>query len=113
MIKVNTNRGILSTWIPLVLLKQVRILHANRHAGYAILISLLVLTGFGCRNKGGGQNPQGGPAGAQSYPVFKTTPHNTTLQTEYPATLQGQQNIEIRPKIDGYIEQIYIDEGAR
>jgi len=26
--------------------------------------------------------------------------------------LQGQQNIEIRPKIDGYVEHIYIDEGA-
>jgi membrane fusion protein (multidrug efflux system) len=34
------------------------------------------------------------------------------LRQEYPATLQGQQNIEIRPKIDGYIEKIFIDEGA-
>jgi membrane fusion protein (multidrug efflux system) len=49
---------------------------------------------------------------AQAYPVFKATAHNTILRTEYPATLQGQQNIEIRPKIDGYIEHIYIDEGA-
>ena len=32
--------------------------------------------------------------------------------TDYPATIQGQQNIEIRPKIDGYIETIYVDEGA-
>jgi len=38
--------------------------------------------------------------------------YTTTLQSEYPATLQGQQNIEIRPKIDGFIEHIYIDEGA-
>ena len=26
--------------------------------------------------------------------------------------MQGKQNIEIRPKIDGFIEDIYIDEGA-
>jgi membrane fusion protein (multidrug efflux system) len=44
--------------------------------------------------------------------VFIATTHNTTLRAEYPANLQGQQNIEIRPKIDGYIEKIFIDEGA-
>ncbi len=49
---------------------------------------------------------------AQTYPVFSMKTYTTTLSSEYPATLQGQQNIEIRPKIDGYIEHIYIDEGA-
>lgn len=65
----------------------------------------------GCRNSpnGAGGDP---PAVAQAYPVFKMESHTTVLRSEYPATLQGQQNIEIRPKIDGYIERIYIDEGA-
>jgi membrane fusion protein (multidrug efflux system) len=49
---------------------------------------------------------------AQSYPVFKITPKSATLNSDYPATLQGQQNIEIRPKIDGYIDHIYVDEGS-
>ena len=53
-----------------------------------------------------------GVPAAQSYPVFSMKTYTTTLRSEYPATLQGQQNIEIRPKIDGYIEHIYIDEGA-
>ncbi|AQX06003.1 efflux transporter periplasmic adaptor subunit [Elizabethkingia meningoseptica] len=35
-----------------------------------------------------------------------------TIYKEFPARLQGKQNIEIRPKIDGFIEDIYIDEGA-
>jgi membrane fusion protein (multidrug efflux system) len=34
------------------------------------------------------------------------------LRAEYPANLQGQQNIEIRPKIDGFVEKIFIDEGT-
>lgn len=46
------------------------------------------------------------------YPVLTLQPRSTTLFTDYPATIQGQQNIEIRPKIDGYIETIYVDEGA-
>lgn len=46
------------------------------------------------------------------YPVLTLTPQTATLQNIYPATIEGQQNIEIRPKIDGYIENIYVDEGA-
>jgi len=71
-----------------------------------------MMASLGCGNSQGGQNQQGGAPVAQAYPVLKVTTHNTTLQSQYPATLQGEQNIEIRPKIDGYIEHIYIDEGA-
>ena len=48
----------------------------------------------------------------KDYPVLTIIPQSTTLYDDYPATVQGQQNIEIRPKIDGYIEKIYVDEGA-
>jgi membrane fusion protein, multidrug efflux system len=64
-----------------------------------------------CRNAQTGNGQPSAPA-APSYPVFKTAAFTTVLQSEYPAMLQGQQNIEIRPKIDGYVEHIYIDEGA-
>src|SRR5688500_12111452 len=58
------------------------------------------------------------PAGAaqgtpvKDYPVITITPRTTALFSEYPASIEGQQNIEIRPKIDGYVEKIYVDEGA-
>lgn len=66
-----------------------------------------------CGNKPDqGAAAAGGPPPVQSYPAFKIEQQDASLSNEYPATLQGQQNIEIRPKIDGYIEQIYIDEGA-
>ena len=65
----------------------------------------------GCRNDQAGAPQPAGPV-VQSYPVFKVSAFNTTLQSQYPATLQGVQNIEIRPKIDGYVEKIFIDEGA-
>lgn len=64
---------------------------------------------------GGGQQQGAAGAGAQppqSYPVFKVEPKTATINTEYPATIEGQQNIEIRPKIDGYVDKIYIDEGS-
>jgi membrane fusion protein (multidrug efflux system) len=34
------------------------------------------------------------------------------LTTVYPATIRGREDIEIRPRIDGFIEEIYIDEGS-
>lgn len=48
----------------------------------------------------------------KDYPVLTIIPQTTTLYTDYPATIEGQQNIEIRPKIDGYVDKIYVDEGA-
>lgn len=62
----------------------------------------------------GGNNQQAGvPASAvKDYPVITIQPRSATLNNEYPATIEGQQNIEIRPKIDGYIDHIYVDEGA-
>lgn len=49
---------------------------------------------------------------APVYQVLTLSPRSTTLHTDFPATIQGQQNIEIRPKVDGYIDAIYVDEGA-
>ncbi len=79
-----------------------------------ILLLLFSLLVFSCSNKSGSDNrlAAAGTSPVQAYPVFTVVAQNATLQTSYPATLQGQQNIEIRPKIDGYVEQIFIDEGA-
>ena len=46
------------------------------------------------------------------YPVLTLSNQDTELNTDYPATLQGEQTVEIRPKVDGYIDAILIDEGA-
>lgn len=48
----------------------------------------------------------------QEYPVTTIESQEATINTEYPATIQGQQNIEIRPKVDGFVAQIFVDEGA-
>ena len=66
---------------------------------------------------GSDENQAAGTGGASAgapkdYPVIRITPQTTTLYNEFPATIEGQQNVEIRPKIDGYIERIFVDEGA-
>jgi membrane fusion protein (multidrug efflux system) len=49
---------------------------------------------------------------AKAYAVITATPRKTVIYSEFPANIQGQQNVEIRPKIDGYMQAIYVDEGA-
>lgn len=34
------------------------------------------------------------------------------LKTSYPATIKGMQDIEIRPKVSGYLVKLLVDEGA-
>ncbi|WP_454802162.1 efflux RND transporter periplasmic adaptor subunit [Mucilaginibacter phyllosphaerae] len=76
-------------------------------------IFILMLASCGSNSKeqaaGAGAGPAQPPA---SYQVFTVTPKSATLNSDYPATLQGEQNIEIRPKVDGFVDKIYIDEGS-
>jgi len=51
-------------------------------------------------------------AGPQAYPVFAVKSQTTELNSDYPATIEGIQNIDIRPKVDGFIDKILVDEGA-
>jgi membrane fusion protein (multidrug efflux system) len=72
---------------------------------------VLILSSCGGKPEGDSSQAAVKPT-AQAYPVFTIKQQDATLNSDYPATLQGQQNVEIRPKIDGYISKIYIDEGS-
>jgi len=74
-------------------------------------IILMMVTAFSCSNAP--KTGQAGGAGAvKEYPVIAVQSQSTQLFKEYPTKLQGQQTVEIRSKIAGYIEQILVDEGA-
>ncbi|WP_313598280.1 efflux RND transporter periplasmic adaptor subunit [Epilithonimonas vandammei] len=51
------------------------------------------------------------PPQPYQYIVAKTGPAENLSQ--YPARLEGIQNVEIRPKIDGFVEKIFVDEGSQ
>lgn len=68
---------------------------------------LLVMTSCG----GNKQNSTEQQA-PQKYPTTVINRQDVTLESVYPVTVKGKEDIEIRPRIDGFIEAIYIDEGA-
>jgi membrane fusion protein (multidrug efflux system) len=82
------------------------------------LLALLSLAACGSKKddtadgKPGKGGKDGGPAPIKDYPVLVVKPDTVTLYQDYPATIQGQQNVEIRPKVDGFVEAVYVDEGA-
>jgi membrane fusion protein (multidrug efflux system) len=47
----------------------------------------------------------------REYSVLVLFPRIITVHHDFPATMQGQQVIEVRPMISGYIQEIYVNEG--
>jgi membrane fusion protein (multidrug efflux system) len=49
----------------------------------------------------------------KEYAVLTLSPKTVTTHLDFPATIEGQQVIEIRPMISGYIHEIHVNEGDR
>lgn len=70
------------------------------------LFSLILLAAFSSCNSKKNENTI-----LEKYPTTSPIVVDTTYTSEYPAEIQSIKNVEIRTKIDGYIEKIYVDEG--
>ena len=57
---------------------------------------------------GGGGRPN---FGDNEYPVVTVGTSSTQMQTTYPATIKGVQDVQICPKVQGFITQINVKEG--
>jgi membrane fusion protein (multidrug efflux system) len=57
---------------------------------------------------GGGGRPN---FGDNEYPVVTAGTSNADMQSTYPATIKGVQDVEIRPKATGFITRIHVKEG--
>lgn len=78
---------------------------------FRLLLLLTLLSGLvACSPKK--EDAKEGTQKPATYKVLPVKRGFITLYNDYPATLQGQNVVEIRPKVDGFIEQLYVDEGA-
>lgn len=69
---------------------------------FAALAATLVSCG------GGGGRPQ---FGDNEFPVVTVGTSEADMQTTYPASIKGVQDVEIRPKASGFLVQINVKEG--
>ncbi len=83
----------------------------RKHLRYLgmVLVTLAIVS---CGQKQQSGAPGGVAPQVKEYPVMEVTPQSTQLFKDYPSKLQGQQTVEIRSKITGYIDKIMVDEGA-
>ena len=73
-----------------------------------IIIAAFIL--YACKSST--SNAGYGPPPPQALPVITITSMPATTYQEYSASLEGSKDIEVRPQVEGYIERIYVDEGA-
>ncbi len=82
----------------------------NKQSFLSIFAASIIIASCGNKND---KSAQAGVAPqVKEYKTLTLQPESATLYSDYPASIQGQQNIEIRPRVEGYIDKIFVDEGA-
>ena len=71
-----------------------------------VTIAAIAATLVSC--SGGGGRPT---FGDNEYPVVTVGTSQADMQTTYPASIKGVQDVEIRPKVQGFLTQINVKEG--
>ena len=69
------------------------------------VLTAVVLTGCGSKSKQMGE-------ASNDFAVETVQTTSADLKTSYPATIKGMQDIEIRPKVSGYLVKLLVDEGS-
>ena len=71
-----------------------------------VVFAFIALVLFGC------STPPLPAVVVQSLPVLRINSGDETTYELYPASVEGRDNIEIRPQVSGVLEKIFVDEGA-
>ncbi len=73
---------------------------------FLMVVAMAVIL-VSCGGKGGGM-PN---FGDNEFPVQSVQTKDASMQTTYPATIKGVQDVEIRPKTSGFITRVCVKEG--
>lgn len=73
-----------------------------------LVLSTLIFL-FACQNK----ETAAVKEAVAFYPTLSVVKEETVVYSDYPVVLQGEKDVEVRPKIDGFIEAILVDEGQK
>jgi len=74
----------------------------------SIYFALIALSLYSCSPK-----PQAAVAPpAPALPVAAIVSGNETTYQEYPASIEGSVNVEVRPQVSGALDKVFVDEGA-
>ncbi|ASK30545.1 efflux transporter periplasmic adaptor subunit [Chryseobacterium sp. T16E-39] len=72
-----------------------------------LITSIILLQNCSKAAEGSNQAPP-----APELPVYTVITSPATTYQEFPTALEGKNNVEIRSQVDGYLDRIYVEEGA-
>lgn len=75
----------------------------------ALSVATVAIMFPSCKGKENQQQQQEAPELA----VMTVAEENTTLQTGMPTTLEGENDVEIRPQIQGFLTRVCVEEGQK
>ena len=75
--------------------------------GFSPLCLLTIVVLVGCETK----EKAGTAELIPSFPVVEVVQKDTVLQTDYVADIQAVKNVEVRARVQGFLEKIFVDEG--
>ena len=78
---------------------------------YLLFSAIIVATAIYFSGCSQAQGTQAAPP-PQSLPVLPLGNAPATTYTEYSAAVEGKTNVEIRPQVSGYLDKIFVEEGA-
>lgn len=78
---------------------------SNKNIYIPLLVLIVCCSFFSCK-----KDPQAPPVA--TYKTMRVSLSNAIVSSSYSASVQGKQNVEIRPQVSGLITEIHINEGA-
>lgn len=84
-------------------------MNARKLSVMALSVAMVAIMFPSCKGKENQQQQQEAPELA----VMTVAEENTTLQTGMPTTLEGENDVEIRPQIQGFLTRVCVEEGQK
>jgi membrane fusion protein (multidrug efflux system) len=81
--------------------------HKTVFKSVSILFLFLLFSGCGLKKA-----EEQAAVNPPSLPVVLIEKKDVAIYNEYPASIEGKVNIDLRPQVEGYLEKIFVDEGA-
>jgi membrane fusion protein (multidrug efflux system) len=79
---------------------------------FAGTIPMACLSVFAFLSACSGNEKRQPPQPPASVPVISLSAGQVTTYNDYPATIEAVANVQIRPQVNGYIDRVFVDEGA-
>ena len=76
--------------------------------GIALSAALFIVFSA-CQDDKKGAHP---PAKPPAFGELTLEPRSATIYSDFPATIEGIEIVQLRPMVDGYLEKIFVPEGA-